>query len=115
VVSGAQLNLDSLFSSFQTVVLVPATVAALVIVRAVPALLYRRFLERPQALAAGLLQATSLSFLVAGTRIGVELGQIDEAAAAGLVAGGVISVLLFPALALRTLDREPAQRGTLTT
>jgi Kef-type K+ transport system membrane component KefB len=115
VVSGAQLDLDALFSSFQTAVLVPATVAALVIVRALPALLYRRFLERPQALAAGLLQATSLSFIVAGTRIGVELGQIDEAAAAGLVAGGVISVLLFPAMALRTLDREPAQRGTLTT
>ena len=46
---------------------------------------------------------------MAATQIGVELDQIDEATAAGLVAGGVISVLVFPALALRRLEPpEPA-------
>jgi Kef-type K+ transport system membrane component KefB len=103
VVSGARLDLDSLFSSFETVVLVPLTVVALLIVRAVPALLYRRFLPPRQVVSAGLLQATSLSFVVAATQIGVEQGKLDEAAAAGLVAGGAISVLLFPAVALRVL------------
>ena len=106
VVSGVQLDLESLFSSVDTVVLVPATVAALLLVRGTPALLYRRFVDRRETFAAGLMQATSLSFLVAATRIGVELGEIDEAAAAGLIAGGVISVLLFPALALRLLARD---------
>jgi Kef-type K+ transport system membrane component KefB len=105
VVSGVQLELGSLFSSFETAVLVPATVIALLLVRGLPALLYGRFVERREAVAAGLLQATSLSFVVAATQIGVELGKLEEAAAAGLVAGGVISVLLFPALALRLLDR----------
>jgi Kef-type K+ transport system membrane component KefB len=108
VVSGVQLDLESLFSSFDTAVLVPATVIALLLVRGLPALLYGRFVERPQAIAAGLLQATSLSFVVAATQIGVELGKLDEAAAAGLVAGGVISVLVFPALALKVLGRETA-------
>jgi Kef-type K+ transport system membrane component KefB len=107
VVSGVTLDLESLFSSFETVVLVPLTVIALLLVRGVPALLYRRFVPPRQALSAGLLQATSLSFIVAATQIGVELGKIDEAAAAGLVAGGVISVLLFPALALRVLRESP--------
>ena len=109
VTSGAALDLDSLFSSLDAALLVPATVAALLCVRALPALLYQRFLDRPTTIAAGLLQATSLSFIVAATQIGVELGQIQEATAAGLVAGGVISVLVFPALALRRLEsREPA-------
>jgi Kef-type K+ transport system membrane component KefB len=103
VVSGVRLNLESLFSSVDTVVLVPATVAALLLVRGLPALLYRRFVDHREAVAAGLMQATSLSFLVAATQIGVELEKIDEAVAAGIVAGGVISVLVFPALALRVL------------
>jgi Kef-type K+ transport system membrane component KefB len=103
VVSGVKLDLDSLFSSLDTVVLVPLTVIALLVVRGLPALVYRRFVPRREALSAGLLQATSLSFVVAATQIGVELGKLDSADAAGLVTGGVISVLLFPALALRFL------------
>jgi len=109
VVSGASLDLDALFSSLDTALLVPATLVALLLVRALPALLYRRFVDRTEAIAAGLLQATSLSFVVAATQIGVELGKIDEATGAGLVAGGVLSVLLFPTLALRLLEHEQPQ------
>lgn len=108
VVSGAQLDLGALFDSLDSALLLPATVIALLCVRGLPALLYRRELGRREALAAGLLQATSLSFVVAATQIGVELGKIGEATAAGLVAGGVVSVLLFPALALGILRSEQA-------
>ena len=110
VVSGVTLDLDALFSSFSTIVLVPLTVLALLAIRGLPTLMYRRFLTRRKLVAAGLLQATSVSFVVAATQIGVELGHLDSAAAAGLVAGGVISVLVFPVLALRLLesDEEPA-------
>jgi Kef-type K+ transport system membrane component KefB len=103
VVSGANLDLSSLFSSLDTVVLVPLTVAALLVVRGLPALIYRRFVPEREAFSAGLLQATSLSFIVAATQIGVEIGKLDTGAAAGLVTGGVVSVLVFPALALRLL------------
>jgi Kef-type K+ transport system membrane component KefB len=103
VASGVSLDLDAMFSSFDTIVLVPLTVIALLVVRGVPALIYGRFVPRRQALSAGLLQATSLSFVVAATQIGVEIGELEPAAAAGLVTGGVISVLIFPALALRVL------------
>jgi Kef-type K+ transport system membrane component KefB len=103
VVSGAQLDLGELFSSVGNAILVPLTVLALLLVRGVPALLYRRFVGSRQVISAGLLQATSLSFVVAATQIGVQLGKIDDAAAAGLVAGGVISVLVFPAMALALL------------
>jgi Kef-type K+ transport system membrane component KefB len=103
VASGVSLDLDALFSSFDTIVLVPLTVIALLLVRGVPALIYGRFVPRRQALSAGLLQATSLSFVVAASQIGVELGKLDSADAAGLVTGGVLSVLLFPVIALRLL------------
>jgi Kef-type K+ transport system membrane component KefB len=103
VVSGVRLDLDALFSSFDTIVLVPLTVIALLIVRGLPALVYRRFVPERQAVSAGLLQATSLSFVVAASQIGVELGKLEPAAAAGLVTGGVISVLVFPVVALTLL------------
>ena len=108
VTAGVQLDLSALFESTSSVVLVPAVVVALLLVRAAPALLYRPALGERRALAAGLLQATSLPFIVAAAQIGVELGKIDTATAAGLVAGGVLSVLLFPAIALALLRSSPA-------
>jgi Kef-type K+ transport system membrane component KefB len=108
VVSGVRLDLEALFSSFETMVLVPLTVIALLLIRGVPVALYRRFLSRREMLAAGLLQATSLSFIVPATQIGVELGKISTATAAGLVAGGVVTVLAFPLLALRFMGERQA-------
>jgi Kef-type K+ transport system membrane component KefB len=103
VVSGVRLDLDSLFSSLDAAVLVPLTVIALLVVRGLPAFVYRRYVSGREAVSAGLLQATSLSFVVAASQIGVELGKLDSADAAGLVTGGVLSVLLFPVIALRLL------------
>ena len=56
-------------------------------------------------LAAGLLQATSLPFIVAATAIGRDLGLIDAATSAGFIAAGLLSVLAFPLAALALLDR----------
>jgi Kef-type K+ transport system membrane component KefB len=55
---------------------------------------------------AGVLQATSLTFTVAATQIGVQLGAVSRASAAGLVAAGLLSVVISPALALVLLRRE---------
>jgi Kef-type K+ transport system membrane component KefB len=106
VASGMRLNLEELFESAASVALVPAVIAALLLVRALPALVYREQLGTRGAFAAGLLQATSLPFIVAATQIGVELDKISEATAAGLVAGGVLSVLLFPAVAMALLKED---------
>jgi TRAP-type mannitol/chloroaromatic compound transport system permease large subunit len=55
---------------------------------------------------AGVLQATSLTFPVAATQIGLQLGAVSRASAAGLVAAGLLSVVISPALALVLLCRE---------
>jgi hypothetical protein len=59
---------------------------------------------------AGLLQATSLPFIVAATQIGEELGKLDQATGAALVAAGLLSVLLFPMAALTLLRAAGAGR-----
>ncbi len=53
--------------------------------------------------AAGLLQATTLGFLVVAGRIGMDLGLLSEANGAALVAAGLVSVLIFPSAALSVL------------
>jgi Kef-type K+ transport system membrane component KefB len=105
VSSGLRFDLDALLAGGGSLALVPVFLAALVVVRGVPALVYRRRLGGRDTTVAALLQATSLPFIVAATMIGVELGQLEAATAAALVAAGLLSVLLFPLLAL-TLLRE---------
>src|SRR5262249_21305681 len=79
---------------------VPPFLAALLPVPGLPALLYRGLLDGRGAAVAGLMQATSLPFIVAATAIGLDLGVIDAATSAALIAAGLASVVIFPATAL---------------
>jgi hypothetical protein len=88
--------------------MVPVFLAALVVVRGLPAALYRHHLGPRKAAIAGLMQATSLPFIVAGTAIGEELGLIDAAGSAALIGAGLLSVLCFPLAGLVLLRREGA-------
>lgn len=54
---------------------------------------------------AALLQATSLPFLVAASAIAVGIGAINAVTAAALVSARLLSVVLFPPLALARLRR----------
>jgi Kef-type K+ transport system membrane component KefB len=108
VSSGILFDLDALFGSASTVARVPLFLALLLVVRGVPALLYRPALGNRETVVAALLQATSLPFIVAASMIGIELGLLDEATGAALVAAGLLSVLLFPLLALTILRRGEA-------
>jgi Kef-type K+ transport system membrane component KefB len=117
VTSGLRFDLDALFSSASTVARVPLFLLALVAARGLPALLYRAQLGSRRTIAAALLQATSLPFIVAATAIGQELGLITEASSAALIAAGLFSVIVFPLLGLSILRRRgdagtgPPSRG----
>jgi hypothetical protein len=54
-----------------------------------------RLLGRSRSVIAGVLQATSLTFAVAATQIGLQLGAVSRASAAGLVAAGLVSVVIY--------------------
>lgn len=103
VASGIGFDLDALVASGSTIARVPLFLLALVAVRGLPALLYRPLLGGRGTLVAALLQATSLPFIVASSMIGIELGLLDEATGAALVAAGLLSVLVFPLVALTLL------------
>ena len=114
VTSGVKYDLDALTSSGSTLARVPIFLAALLIARGVPALLYARLIPRRQVLIAGLMQGTSLPFIVAGTAIGQELGLISAGSSAALIAAGLLSVLIFPALSLTLLRGGDMVRRTST-
>ena len=103
VSSGARFDVDALVDSPGHLFLIPLFLLALLVVRGVPALLYRRYFPTRRVLAAGLLQATSLTFVVVAARLGLELKVFDEAAGAAIVAAGLLSVIIFPPIALRLL------------
>jgi Kef-type K+ transport system membrane component KefB len=90
---------------------VPLFLLALLVARGVPALLYVRAVGRRRAAAAGLLQATSLTFVIVATVIGEQTGKLTAATSAALVAAGLLSAALFPAAAGRLLARGEARSG----
>src|SRR5215469_8763457 len=103
VVTGIQFDLSALFASASTIVLLPIFLGALLIVHGVPAMLYRPRVGNRRFVVAGLLQSVSLPFIVAASQIGLELGLLSKATGAALITAGLLSVVLFPILALTLL------------
>jgi Kef-type K+ transport system membrane component KefB len=100
VSSGLRFDLDALTADPSALARVPLFLAALFAVRFLPALLYRRRLGGNGAAVAGLLQATSLPFIVTAADIGAAIDLISPVTGAALISAGLLSVLLFPPIAL---------------
>lgn len=99
VVSGVKFDLEALLDPVE-LVKVPLFLCLFLLVRGVPALLYRRDLPRREVLALGLLQSAALPLVVVITTIGVDTGQMRPDNAAGLVGAGLLSVVVLPIVAL---------------
>lgn len=100
VTSGMRLDVTGLLASPADLLRVPVFVLALLAARGLPALLFRRRLGPSATAAAGLLLATSLPFIVTATQIGLLTGRLSETTATALVCAGLVSVLVFPAVAV---------------
>jgi Kef-type K+ transport system membrane component KefB len=111
VSTGAGLNIDALFRSSRAEVLVPVFLVALLVVRGLPALLYVRAVGRANAYAAGFMQATSLTFLVVASIIGVDTHHLKPSTATALVAAGLLSVVIYPLIAFRLLQSAAQASG----
>jgi Kef-type K+ transport system membrane component KefB len=115
VSTGMALDVGALFTSPAALLRVPLFLAALLVVRGLPAVLYRRLAERPsQLLAGGLLQATSLSIPVVAGQIGVSLGLIRPVNYVALVAAGLLSVVVFPVVSLAILRAVTPEPGAVS-
>jgi len=111
VTSGVKYDLNALTSSASNVLMVPIFLAALMAARGLPPLLYRRVLDARHTLIAGLMQATSLPFIVAAVAIGEDLNLVDAAEGAALIGAGLLSVLLFPVIGLGLLKGGVGGKG----
>ena len=106
--TGVEFPLKALLANPAALAAVPLFLAALLLVRGLPALLYVRFTGRRRAVAAGLLQATTLTFVIVAAQAGLAGGKITPTAAASLLAAGLLSAAVFPAVARRFLPRGDA-------
>ena len=103
--TGVAFPLKALLTNPAALAEVPLFLAALLLVRGLPALLYARFAGLRRAVVAGLLQATTLTFVIVAVQIGLADGKITPTAAASLLTAGLLSAILFPAVAQRLLPR----------
>jgi Kef-type K+ transport system membrane component KefB len=115
VTSGMSLDLQSIIESPARLVVFFVLFLA---VRGLPALLfYRRDLPMRGRVQLMLLTATALPLLVALAKIGLESGTMLPENAAALVGAGVLSVIVFPAVAVglgrsaRPLVETPGREG----
>jgi Kef-type K+ transport system membrane component KefB len=112
VASGMSLDLRSIVHEPARLILF---FVLLLIVRGLPTLLvYRSALPRPQRLELVFLMATALPLLVALSEIGLETGEMLPENAAALVGAGVLSVLVFPGVAVAIDRRLAASRDAVT-
>ena len=112
VTSGLTFNLSVLFSSAFTLLRVPLFLLALLVVRGLPAVLYRSALGSVRDVAiAGLLQATSLPFIVAATTIGLQLHAIRRLRRPRSSPQGFSASSFFPSFRCSCCDRQPKARA----
>ena len=101
VTSGMKLDLEALADTPRALAELPIFLALFLLVRGLPALvLYRDVLPAAERRALAFLSGTQLPLVVAITTIGVDGGHMRTSTAAALVGAGVLSVLIYPSLAL---------------
>ncbi|HEV7731081.1 MAG TPA: cation:proton antiporter [Candidatus Binatia bacterium] len=105
VMSGAQVDLTALFASTSSLARVPLFLALFLVVRGLPTLLYRNELPWPQRRILALFSATTLPLVVVIAELGKATGRMMPENAAALVGAGILSVLLYPLLALSLRSR----------
>ena len=105
VVTGMDFDLDGLLTK-TGLTLAALFLALLVVTRGSAALLSARELGARSTASLALFSATGLPLIVAVIEVGEERGEIDTHVAAALVGAGMISVLVYPLLALALSGRE---------
>lgn len=101
IYTGVTFDLEALFAQPVLFLLLPVVLVVLFVVRGLPSTLAApEGSSRRDRLSIALLGATALPIIVAVTAIGVDEGILSTAASALLVGAGMLSVLLFPLIAM---------------
>jgi Kef-type K+ transport system membrane component KefB len=113
--TGMKFDLHALTSTSSALLRVPLFLGLFLLARGVPVWLCRRDLPRGDWLPLALMSATALPLVVAVAEIGIETNRMQPETAAALVGAGMVSMLVFPALALtlRSSTSSPADAGSV--
>jgi Kef-type K+ transport system membrane component KefB len=101
IVAGMRFEVSALWSAPLAPIQVALLSGLLVLVRGVPVFLYKKELTPEEKLPFALYSATGLPLIVIISEIGVSSGLMPADRGAILVSAGMISVLLFPILAVK--------------
>lgn len=107
IVSGTRFDLRSLTEDPTDLIRVVVFLVLMLVARGVPTyLVLRREAGQRVRLALSFMAATQLPLVVVVTQLGVQTGRMRPANAAALVAAGLLSVMIFPLVAMRLLGSE---------
>ncbi|EIC30623.1 MULTISPECIES: cation:proton antiporter [Methylomicrobium] len=101
IVAGMNFDVSALWSAPLAPLQVALLSGLLVLVRGVPLVLYKKELTPDERLPFAFYSATGLPLIVIISEIGVSSGLMQPDRAAILVSAGMVSVLLFPILAVK--------------
>jgi Kef-type K+ transport system membrane component KefB len=107
--SGMTFDLDGLLESPQSLAELPLFLALFLVVRGLPTFLSRREVPPGTLAPLALMAASALPLVVAITGVGVETGKLATDTAASMVGAAMLSVLIYPTLALVLLRRSGAE------
>lgn len=107
IYTGVTFDLNSLLTEPNALLLLPLFLVLLLVVRGIPGVLASPVgASGNDRVALGLFSATGLPIIVAVTAIGLEEGVLEAGTASALVGAGMLSVLLFPLIALTRRRRS---------
>ncbi|GAA1973464.1 cation:proton antiporter [Catenulispora subtropica] len=110
--TGIGYDLDALTGDWGTLALVPLFLSLMLVARGLPSFLTAPEGSSPRLRRAlALYAATGLPLIVAITSIGVDRGTLKSSDAAAMVGAGMLSVLIYPFLALKVSGAVRTPRG----
>jgi len=112
IATGVQFDLHALLSHPAALAEVPLFLLALLVVRGLPALAYVHLIGRRLVPVAGLMQSTTLTFVIVASQVGLATGLISTTSSASLLAAGLLSAAVFPGAAMRLLAHGRLPAGT---
>jgi Kef-type K+ transport system membrane component KefB len=102
--TGVNLDLHALVHRPKVLLLVPLFALLFLFTRGLPTwVVFRRVVDKAQVRALSILASTALPLVVVITTIGVDEHKMKPQNASALVAAGMLSVLVYPILGLRSL------------
>ncbi len=115
IMVGVELDLKALFKSPAILALLPVLFIVALLVKIIPALLFRRIISWRETFAGALLLNTHLSLEIAVVVIGLRLGLIPPATNAAVIVFSILTVFLMPILfnALQPPSVVDAEKFTL--